>query len=332
MNELIILDVAHGSSALLISGNESAVFDAAPKDTLLRTLSQYEVTTIDYLFISHLDRDHVGGLINILSHTKIVVKNLVINADATKTRKTNVALLTSIQDAINKKGTRPHRASAPESNTVGEATIKTLAPSFFEAMVGAGGLDQNGQKIDSNSSSVILQLYHRGHSVALFTGDIDQRALDNLISSKQDIASDVLLFPHHGGHCSPDDSASGNRAFARQLTELVKPKVTVFSMSRTKHENPRQEIIQEVKRTAPYTYIACTQLSANCLKDFPEQRENWEVHLADLPGAGRDDGHSCHGALHLYLAGEATQYPTPSGLHTKFVQLNIPDSLCQQQP
>jgi beta-lactamase superfamily II metal-dependent hydrolase len=332
LNELIILDVAHGSSSLLISGKFAAVFDAASRDILLGTLKQYEVTTINYLFVSHLDKDHVCGLIPLLTNKNLNIENIVINADSTKTGRENTALLISIQDAIVKRGLKPHRASYPSSNTVGEIIIKTLAPSFLEVMRGPGGQDEHGKKIDSNSSSVVLQLHHQEHPIALFMGDIDQRALDTLLASHQDLSSDVLLFPHHGGHCSSDESESGNKAFAKQLTEQVKPKVTVFSMSRKRFKNPRQEIIQAVKLAAPDTYIACTQLSTNCLKDVPEERDNWEIHLADLPGAGRRDAHSCHGALHLHLNGRNTQYPTSDGPHNRFIQLNIPLALCQQQP
>jgi hypothetical protein len=103
-------------------------------------------------------------------------------------------------------------------------------------------------------------------------------------------------------------------------------------MGRKKHRNPRKEIIEAIKEAAPSTYIACTQLSKNCLENLPKEQDNWEAHLANLPGAGRGDNHSCHGALHIYLNGSDTQYPSANGLHSKFIQLNIPLALCQQQP
>ncbi|MGY3091291.1 beta-lactamase superfamily II metal-dependent hydrolase [Hymenobacter sp. UYAg731] len=324
MNELMILDVAHGSSSLLISGSASAIFDAAPKDVLLRTLAQYEVRTISHLFLSHLDRDHVGGVINLLASKNVQVENLIINADPTKTGTTNEELLTSIQDAVINKGLKIHRAYYPSTLAVGEVEIRTLAPSVFESLRGAGGQDEHGNEIDSNSSSIVLQLHHQGHPIAIFMGDIDQRALDSLIAGKEDLASDVLLFPHHGGHCAPDNSS-----FTKQLVEKVQPKVIIFSMGRTRHKNPRKEIVLAARQAAPNTYIACTQLSTNCLKDIPVERDNWESHLPELPGAGIEDAHSCFGALHLHLNGSATIYPNPAGLHNKFVKLHVPSALCQ---
>ncbi|MGI4820705.1 MAG: ComEC/Rec2 family competence protein [Janthinobacterium lividum] len=322
----MILDVAHGSSSLLVSGSSSAVFDAAPKDVLMQALAQYEISKIDYLFLSHLDQDHVGGVINILGSKKVNVANLIINADPTKTGATNEELLTSIEDAVINKGLKIHRAYYPSSPmVVGETEIKILAPSVFDSLRGSGGQDKEGNKIDSNSSSIVLKLHHQGHPIAVFMGDIDQRALDSLAASKQDLSSDVLLFPHHGGHCSTDNST-----FTKQLVGLVKPKVTIFSMGRKRHKNPRKEIVEAVKEAAPNTYIACTQLSKNCLKDLPKERDNWAVHLANLPGAGRKDTHSCHGALHLHLNGNNTQYPAVNGPHNQFIQLNIPLALCQQ--
>ena len=39
MDELFILDVGHGNSALLMSDGQAAVFDAAPGSVLLETIA-----------------------------------------------------------------------------------------------------------------------------------------------------------------------------------------------------------------------------------------------------------------------------------------------------
>jgi beta-lactamase superfamily II metal-dependent hydrolase len=329
VTELIILDVAHGNSALLVSGGIVAVFDAAPKDVLSRTMRDYQINTIDYLYISHWDQDHIGGLINLLSNRTLRIRNLIINSDSTKHGPQNQFIRILIDEAEQRYGlnTELAKANSPAMD-VGEVSVKVLAPSTAEILSGAGGTDANGNLMDSNSVSVVLQLTHDNHNVALLTADIDQRSLDSLLQRGQPLHADILVFPHHGGNCAPNNDA--NAAFAYQLANLVQPQVTIFSMGREHFQNPRPEIVSAVRRAVPNTYIACTQLSTNCLRALPQNINYaaWKNHLSGLPGAGHDNANSCFGTLYLRLAGSATQYPKAGSIHSKFIQLHVPASLC----
>jgi beta-lactamase superfamily II metal-dependent hydrolase len=62
---LTILDVGHGSCAILAEATRIVVFDAGPKTGLLEFLLQHQIDTIDLVMISHADRDHIEGLIAI---------------------------------------------------------------------------------------------------------------------------------------------------------------------------------------------------------------------------------------------------------------------------
>src|SRR5271170_7946139 len=60
---LTVLDVGHGSCAILAEVTRIIVFDAGPKTGLLEFLLQHQIDTIDLVMISHADRDHIEGLI-----------------------------------------------------------------------------------------------------------------------------------------------------------------------------------------------------------------------------------------------------------------------------
>ena len=81
---LFILDVGHGSCAVLDDrcGAGVYVFDAGSRDSLLLFLEQQHIQTIDTIFISYADSDHIGGLIALLGHQEVTVKQLYINADS----------------------------------------------------------------------------------------------------------------------------------------------------------------------------------------------------------------------------------------------------------
>ncbi len=326
MNEFIVLDVAHGSTSLLISENETAVFDAAPKNVLLEVLDQYKITTIDYLFLSHSDQDHVGGVVPLLTSNKITVRNIFINADVSKGPQFN-KLRVSIDHAVNTKGLLIHQLSTgtPTQN-VGEVSINVLAPSVSDILGAAGGLDTNGNPIDSNSCSAVLSIKHDQHPIALLAADIDQRSLSQILESGRSLRADLLVFPHHGGNCA--NTSSQNVSFTKQLIAEVLPRVTIFSLGREKHLNPRQEIVSAIKSALPGVYIMCTQLSKNCLLNLPSDRSNWQGHLNQLPGSGKADIISCSGSLRIFLDGSRTAYPTVSGSHSSFVSINIPDAIC----
>jgi beta-lactamase superfamily II metal-dependent hydrolase len=329
VSELAILDVAHGNSAVLTSQSAAAVFDAAPKDTVIRAIKHYNITTIDYLYLSHWDQDHVGGVANLLASEEIKIVNLIVNPDSTKGPE-NQTLRYLIEDAELRKGLATHvvKATSPSVN-VGEVTIKVLAPGTAELYGGPGGSDGKGEPIDSNSSSVVLQLIHNEHPIVLFAADMDQRSLERILERGQSLASDILVFPHHGGHCA--NTPKQNELFAKQLAELVQPKVTIFSMGRTQFKNPRSEIVAAIKQTVPSTYIACTQLSTNCIAHPHNiEDESWHNHLSDLPGQGHDSQESCFGTMRIQLEGSSTEYPSSDGPHAEFIQIHIPEALCRK--
>lgn len=84
MQNFYVLDVGHGNSAVLIDDDGVVVIDAGPKLTLLTFLIEKNITTIDVLLLSHSDKDHIAGAINLLTSERITVKQVYVNSDSTK--------------------------------------------------------------------------------------------------------------------------------------------------------------------------------------------------------------------------------------------------------
>src|SRR6266567_6543746 len=82
--ELIVLDVGHGSSAILRETNGTIVIDCGPNSTLVEALDYLKIQDISSILISHADQDHIGGVIDILSKRDTRVHNVFLNADAMK--------------------------------------------------------------------------------------------------------------------------------------------------------------------------------------------------------------------------------------------------------
>lgn len=67
------LKVGKADTIILQTANHSAVIDCGEEDDskeILQFLSDNSISCIDYLFITHFDKDHVGGVANVLNGMK----------------------------------------------------------------------------------------------------------------------------------------------------------------------------------------------------------------------------------------------------------------------
>lgn len=319
MNELLILDVGHGNAALLISQQDSAIFDAAPGTTLINAIEQRGLSTINHLFISHADNDHVGGVIALLSKPQFEVRNLYLNPDASKYGPQWNSLRIVVDDAVRRSALNIHVMHESKQVTVGETTIVALAPSPSNLLSGPSGRATDGTRLSSNSSSSVFALDHQNHRVVLFAGDMDESTLERMLAPDE-LNADILVYPHHGGSSGPNTAR-----FAESLARLVQPRLTLFSIGRNKHQNPRPEVVNAVRKGCVTTHILCTQLSMNCATNTPDQKS----HIQNFPSSGRRSGICCGGTVLVRLNGADSQY-FPFSEHQLFVENFVPNALCKR--
>lgn len=100
---LYILDVGHGNCSVIRSGDDVIVIDVGRSSTLLEFLLEQELKTINTIFISHADVDHMGALSGLLATECITIQNVVINSDSVKETKAWRRLAYELNEA-NKSG------------------------------------------------------------------------------------------------------------------------------------------------------------------------------------------------------------------------------------
>lgn len=322
--ELLILDVGHGSCAVLLDTAGVTVIDCAPGVTLKETLDQINVTDISTVLISHADEDHLGGLIALLQDPEITVRNVYINPDAVKRTEIWHDVRIALAEARKTKETQVH----PQLNTnltgsldSGDVRVEVLAPNPEFALSGVGGEDLERRRITSNSMSGVIRLSYKEKSLALITGDLDGVGLLNLLDGGDDIKADILVFPHHGGRPGGAEPAQ----FASDLCGRVEPKLVVFSMARSRTGFPRRDVVESIKASAPEAHIACTQLAQECASDTP----NALRHLIDYPARGREKNSCCAGTIRVEI-GEQESCDDFINDHRAFV-ISISPTMCQRQ-
>lgn len=325
--ELTIFDVGHGNCALLHDKGAVYVIDVPQRDQeLMETLSDASIDAIDAILISHADKDHAAGAAALLTDEDIVVKRLYVNPDSAQKSRAWESVRIAVRDAEKRfpefeAHTQLTTASNPEFS-LPNVEVQVLAPSPPLAMSGPRGVALDGRRISSNGMSAVVRVSRDDKPGVLFTGDLDQRGLDALITADVDLRADVLVFPHHGG------SPGGPKVqeFAAQLTAAVEPSVVVFSL-RGEQENPLPEIVAGIRVTAPKAHIACTQLSGQCAAQHPNTSQEY---LSRKPARGRVDETApacCAGTLDFFFSTTGLDCPQLEG-HAAWITKHVPGRIC----
>lgn len=171
--KLTVLDVDHGLAVVMQTATDVIVYDTAgsankkfvvAEQTLIPYLKNQGVHRIDRLIISHLDKDHSGGLQSVLNHFD--VKEVIANE--------KIAAL---------------------NNGICQSGMKWQLDGVNFQFLTANHLT-------GNNGSCVLKVSVQGKSI-LLTGDIYKTAEHYLLKTYPEIlASTILLAPHHGSGSS----------------------------------------------------------------------------------------------------------------------------------
>ena len=321
---LFILDVGHGSCAVLCDTEGTVVIDSGRGNSLYLFLKHEQISTIDLLLISHADEDHLGGLITILACEEFDVKKVRVNSDALKdTGIWNDLMYT--MDKMQRDGDLDFEVSLTESfdgrYNCGCVEIQVVAPSRYLAGRSPGSSDRKGRRITSNTISAVIRLLLGGRPVALLPSDIDSTGLANILENDIDISAPIASFPHHGGKHGSADIIDYTKTFC----EAVEPKTIVFSIGRNKHDNPQPDIVSTIKEVLPGTSIFCTQLSKHCAATI---ESSYEDHLTDTFAHGKEKGMCCAGTIVVNMSNDGVQIQPDKNDHAIFIGEVAQNPLC----
>lgn len=191
-----------GGRVMLMDGGGSFGGTFDPGERIVAPfLWSNKIMHVDYVAVSHPDRDHFGGL-----------TFLVRNFSPTEFWTSGVASpdesYVKLLDAV-----RQMRAlsmvcgTASPPRTIGGVAVRCLWPA------------PNIVETKENNQSMVLRLAYRGIAI-LFTGDIEAKGERELIATGADLRAAIVKVPHHG-------SATSSSA---ALIAAVHPRVAVISL------------------------------------------------------------------------------------------------------
>ena len=324
MTRVILLDVGHGNCTIVQSGASTAVIDSPTGAMLLDTLRDLGVNKVETAIISHADKDHIAGILSILTSEHIRVGRVFVNPDSQKKTKVWRDFLVAVAVAESKgvcEVITSLSTTAPGLIEVGAARIVVLCPTASFALRGVGGTTESGRSINSNSLSGVLRI-----SVAddargiLLAADVDEIGLDEALKANVNLEADVLVFPHHGGLPGNTDV----EAFTAALLGAVKPETVIFSNGRGRNDNPRADIVSVVRGRG--CLIGCTQLSERC----QAQAIDAGSYLEPLRASGRNAGACCAGSITFELSPKAHRPISLVEQHQRFISDRVATPMCRQ--
>lgn len=179
--KVTFLDVGKADAIVLQSESSTVVIDCGEKGDgkkISSILEESGTTVIDYLIITHFDKDHVGGAPKVLK--TFDVKN-VLTPDYTG----NVSEYDKFAETLDGRGFTPMKLKEDISFTLDDVDYTVYAPKkdFYG----------DGDSAENNFSLVTKAVHH--NNILLFTGDAMEERLDEIM----DIGKCTLLkVPYHG--------------------------------------------------------------------------------------------------------------------------------------
>lgn len=318
---LYILDVGHGSCAVVVGDAEVVVVDVGRRSGLLEFLDQQCIRKIRTVYLSHADEDHIGALVGLLASNTVTIDRVVLNSDPSKETE-------SWRDLIHELASEYIAGTlqldiglfSGKSEDLDDIEIQVMAPSADLVLKGVGSKNESGKRITSNSISAVIRISVSSNHVAVLPADIDGIGLDDLLMQDIDLKAPILVYPHHGGR----PGAADIRSFTERLLEAVEPITVVFSFGRGSYGAPNPEIVSVLRDIIPDARIVCTQLSEHCSKTVPSGSMS---HLSSTFALGRADHRCCGGTLVVPLDNACDIKPRQND-HIAFIRSNVETPLC----
>jgi len=221
--EVDFFDVGQGDSIFIEYEDKQVLIDGGPDATVLEKLGtemDFFDRYIDIVILTHPDKDHFAGLIEVL-------KNFQIGLILTNGQSEDSVSYQALADLIKEKNIPFKIALAGQRIDLSQGIeLRILAPASSY---------QPSEQTDNNYSVAVQLVYNQ--SEFLFAADMEKEAELNLVSQGTDIESDVLKVGHHGS------KNSTNPLFLQK----VNPKIAVISVGQNSYGHPTQEVLDRLK-------------------------------------------------------------------------------------
>ncbi|HUN56697.1 MAG TPA: DNA internalization-related competence protein ComEC/Rec2 [Candidatus Binataceae bacterium] len=223
-----------GNRVMLIDGGGAFGGTFDPGERLVAPyLWSQKIMRVDYIVVTHPDRDHFGGLTFIARNFK---PREFWTGGTSKDEDSYQEMVMAMAEA-GAQSQLCNTAAPPE--TIGGVSLRCLWP------------PRELTESKDNNESVVLRLEYHGKAI-LFTGDLEAKAERELIATRMDVNATILKVPHHGSKTSSSE----------ELLEAVRPELAVMSLGYHNRFHFPAEVVLERYRDDGITLLRTDQVGA----------------------------------------------------------------------
>lgn len=224
---ITFIDVGQGDAALVECDEHYMLIDGGDTfagEKVCEVLKENEVKRLDYLVVSHLHKDHFGGLIDVLKDSGLQkIGRTLSNADYNNTK-----IFGEFETELRRFGSKITLPQVDKPFNLGSAKIEIV----------------NARAEKENDSLVLLITY--GKTTFLFTGDMEQNQESLICGQYNDERQNITLLKvaHHGS----DTSTS-----IRFLSMLM-PQYAVISVEENNPDHPSEQTLSRLEQADVAVY------------------------------------------------------------------------------
>ncbi len=235
-NQITFLDVGQGDCIAVMTEGKTYLFDGGSsteksvgEDIIVPFLKYYGIDTIDGVFISHPDSDHINGILEILEQELTEIKAVYL-PDVAKERKEDFQEIIALCQRQ-----RVTYYSAGDAVQIGELAITCLHPK--KHFTG-----------DTNTYSGCFLLENKGMNI-LLTGDVEGTGEELLTARLRELdvgQIHVLKAAHHGSKYSTEQE------FIKQADPLL---AVISCGENNRYGHPHEEVLRRLLENETQVYM-----------------------------------------------------------------------------
>lgn len=183
-----ILKVGKADAIILQTQNHHIMIDCGEtddSDEVIEFLEENDISKIDYLFITHFDKDHVGGAAEVIKNTEV---GSVITPDYQGTNDEYISYLQAVQKA----GISPLALTEKKTYVLDDVLLEVYPP------------QKKAYSEGDNDFSLLISITH-GENNFLFTGDAEAERIAEILTVING-EYEFLKVPHHGRYSDKTES------------------------------------------------------------------------------------------------------------------------------
>ncbi len=219
---IAFIDVGQGDATLIRDGSGfDILIDGGRKSASEQVIEHLQAVGVDDLEIviaTHADRDHIGGLIELLESGQVLVENIYYNGYPGDTLTWG-----EFTTAVGAAGLSLNALQYPQSLSWGNFSVQVLNP--VPALVDPA----------QNQASIVLMIGYAQITVFL-PADIDTFIEDLLPARAPSLAANLLKVAHHGSQYSTSPA----------FLQAVQPQDAIISVGANSYGHPAPDTLERL--------------------------------------------------------------------------------------